>query len=156
MSAAVLNRGGVPLTHTEMHLFTYHHYPHLPHTHTHTYTHTYTHTHTHTHTHRLLFARDDSFARVGEGGPGYTISQVNDSFSENIFRLDHVTTCAHHITYPTHPSHIPHTHHISPTPHHISHTPITYPTHPSYPTLDLFVGTCKFLTTQAHLSLVPI
>ncbi|KAL5466810.1 hypothetical protein EMCRGX_G030960 [Ephydatia muelleri] len=38
-------------------------------------------------TKRLLFARDDSFERVGDAGPDYTLSQVNDSFSENIFRF---------------------------------------------------------------------
>ena len=66
--------------HTHTHMTIY------PFTHTtHTHTHTYTHTHTHTF-HRLLFARDDSFERVGASGPDYTISQVNDSFSENIFR----------------------------------------------------------------------
>ena len=37
---------------------------------------------------RLVFMRDDAFARVGDDGPDYIIDRVNNNVNEDIYRFD--------------------------------------------------------------------
>jgi len=36
---------------------------------------------------RLVYARDDAFARIGRGGPSYSITNITDNYNGNIFRV---------------------------------------------------------------------
>ena len=42
--------------------------------------------------HRLVFMRDDTFARVGEDGPDYFIDRVENNVNSHIYRFKMHTT----------------------------------------------------------------
>lgn len=52
---------------------------------------------------RLLFMRNDAFARVGDNGPNYIIDRVDDNVNENIYRFGLILMliCASQLSYIT-------------------------------------------------------